>query len=260
MSKRKDRKHAAELYDRITHLTARGRLAGSDAGDRQCWIRDHRDDPISDEILATSKELSRLLDSTRQHPRELPKMKKFRFQLLHQWMLDHVAPCRIADTGGGKGLLTYLLQQGGWHATVIDPICQALPSKYKDMRTGKQVHIGDAEYVPRIDRAFDARMAQSFDLLVALHAHGCNIRIIDAAAQLGRGFIVLPCCIIHEPVYPPAGMHWLQCIVDHATFKGFNVEPFRLNFKGQNIGMYGRGQRLNIIAAGAPFARDDCEK
>jgi hypothetical protein len=48
----------------------------------------------------------------------------------------------------------------------------------------------------------------------------------------------MPCCIINEPLYPPLGSHWLHCVIDYATRQGFRVEPFRLNFKGQNIGFY----------------------
>jgi hypothetical protein len=199
----------------------------------------HADTPIADDILAASPELGRVLDSSSHQPYELRKMKKFRFQLLHHWMLTHLEPGRVADVGGGKGLLTYLLRQSGWPAIVIDPIPQALPAKYKDLAMNKQTRLAATETVPHINQEFDATMAQDFDLLVALHAHGCNIQLIDAAAQFGRRFIILPCCIIHEPIYPPIGVHWLQCVVDYATHTGFTVEPFRLNFKGQNIGLYG---------------------
>src|SRR5512147_745397 len=53
-----------------------------------------------------------------------PRMKKFRFQLLHRWLTHNFAPCKAADIGGGKGLLAYLLSNDGWNATVIDPIGQ----------------------------------------------------------------------------------------------------------------------------------------
>ena len=223
MSKRKDKRQAGALYESVTRMTAPG----------------HADIPIADDILAASPELARVLASSPHQPRELRKMKKFRFQLLHQWMLTQLEPGRVADVGGGKGLLTYLLRQSGWPATVIDPIQQALPTKYKDLTTNKQIRLAATETVPHINQGFDSTMAQDFDLLVAMHAHGCNIQLIDAAAQFDRRFIILPCCIIHEPIYPPIGVHWLQCVVDYANCTGFTVEPFRLNFKGQNIGLYG---------------------
>lgn len=170
--------------------------------------------------------------------RELPKMKKFRFQLLHQWMVSHLQPGRVADIGGGKGLLTFLLQSSGWSATVIDPVNQALPSKYKDLLTNKQTPIAPTAQVPRIDAKFEPGMAQNFDLLVAMHAHGCNIQLIDAAAKFGCALILLPCCVIHEPILPPPGVQWIEWLAAYLVEKGFIVQPFQLNFKGQNIGFY----------------------
>jgi len=225
MSKRKDRKQAGELFESVVQL------AGGETS-----AAGHADDPIDDEVLANSKELAPVLATPLPG---LRKMKKFRFQLLHQWMLDQLQPGRVADVGGGKGLLTYLLRQSGWPATLIDPIPQALPGKFKDLSSNRQIHLPATATVPRLNQTFEPTLAGDFDILVALHAHGCNIQLIDAAAQYERRFIILPCCIIHEPIYPPLGVHWLQCVVDYATRAGFKVQPFRLNFKGQNIGLYG---------------------
>lgn len=231
MGKRKDKRQTAALYESVIH-----RARYVDPAESANLETSHAADPISDHILAASKELACVLNSS---SGQLRQMKKFRFQLLHQWMLTHLNPCRVADVGGGKGLLSYLLGQSDWPATVIDPIQQALPVKYKDLTTKQQVHLAASETVPRINQKFSPTLAQNFDLLVALHAHGCNIQLIEAAAQFDRRFILLPCCVIQEPIYPPAGVHWLQWLVDYATRLGFTVEPFRLNFKGQNIGLYG---------------------
>lgn len=133
---------------------------------------------------------------------ELRKMKQFRFQLLHRWLTAHFSPCRVADIAGGKGLLAYLLQQSGWQAVVIDPVSQALPPKYKDIGSGSRVRLSPDATVPRINAGFAGPMAQHYDLLVGMHAHGCNVAVIDAAAAYGSGFVLLPCCVIDEPFYP----------------------------------------------------------
>lgn len=177
-----------------------------------------------------------------QRARELRKMKKFRFQLLHRWLTEHFAPCRVADIAGGKGLLAHLLQQSGWQATVIDPTYQPLPDKYKDIATGQRVRLAAAEPVHHIAQPFTRDMADQFDLLVGMHAHGCNIAIIDAAAAVGCGFVLFPCCVIDEPLIPPPGIHWLESLADYAVQKGQAVAPFRLNFKGQNIGLFHAGK------------------
>jgi hypothetical protein len=170
----------------------------------------------------------------------LLRMKKFRFQLLHQWLVSNFEPCRAADIGGGKGLLAYLLQKDGWEAVVIDPVDQALPEKYKDLRTGSRVKIGTTETVRRMNTEFEPQQAVGFDLLIGMHAHACNVKIIDAAARHGCGFVIFPCCVIGEPFYPPLGVHWLESLADYALRQGHIIQPFRLNFKGQNIGLFGR--------------------
>lgn len=244
MSKRKHRREAAILYDSLTRSAtpvppAKDRDGNdAEAGDS---APSHDGRPIPDDLLAGSRELSGLLTSATQGW-ELPKMKKFRFQLLHRWLQENVPPCRAADVGGGKGLLAYLLSQSGWDATVIDPYPQDLPAKYKDLSSDRQIRIPPTESVPRIDRAFAPEMAREFDLLIAMHAHGCMVQLLDAAATHGRSLILLPCCIIHEPLLPPPGVHWIQCLVDQAVGRCLAVEPFRLNFKGQNIGLYIRGE------------------
>lgn len=237
MSKRKDKRQRAALFSAINTAVTAG--APPDEQDEATeHDQGHHSPPLTDAQLAGSKELAALVTAPGTQARELPKMKKFRFQLLHQWMVAHVQPCQVADVGGGKGLLSYLLQQSGWRATVIDPFDQALPNKYKDLATNKQTTIADSARVPRITQPFATAMAQDFELLVAMHAHGCNIQLLDAAADYGRQVILLPCCIIHEPLYPPPGVHWIQCVVDYGLQKGFTIQPFRLNFKGQNIGLY----------------------
>lgn len=182
---------------------------------------------------------------------KLPRMKKFRFQLLHQWLARNLPPCKAADIGGGKGLLSYLLIQSGWQATLIDPIPQALPDKYKDIVAGKRVKISPQASVPAIPAGFEAQHAAGFDLLIGMHAHGCNVKIIDAAAEYGCGFVLFPCCVIDEPFYPPLGVHWLESLADYAVRQGHLIHPFRLNFKGQSIGLYclGRGQLQARLAS-----------
>ena len=221
MTKRKHRREKAQLFQALTQQSQRG------------TTNSHNDAPVSTAVLASSPTLATLQEST-----ELTKMKKFRFQLLHEWIENRIQPGRVADVGGGKGLLAYLLQQSGWEATVIDPVNQALPAKYKDIHLNRRVKISAETSVPRINREFAPELAAPFDLLVSMHAHGCNIQLIDVAAAAQKKVILLPCCIIDEPLLPEPGQHWIACLVEYALAKNLVVEPFRLNFRGQNIGLY----------------------
>ena len=220
MTKRKHKREKAQLFHHLTQQAKANSQSEHDA-------------PLTAAAAATIPLLASLPES-----RELTKMKKFRFQLLHEWIENRMQPGRVADVGGGKGLLAYLLQQSGWEATVIDPVNQALPAKYKDIHLNRRVKISAETSVPRINREFAPELAAPFDLLVSMHAHGCNIQLIDVAAAAQKKVILLPCCIIDEPLLPEPGQHWIACLVEYALAKNLVVEPFRLNFRGQNIGLY----------------------
>lgn len=234
MAKNRAKQRADQVYQRIESKVA-------EAAQQQ--VRDHaleHGDEDTESLLALhGQAVLRVSDSSR-HPR----MKKFRFQLLHQWLSHNFPPCRAADVGGGKGLLSFLLQASGWQVTVIDPVPQPLPDKFKDITTGTRVRIPPTASVPHLDAPFDTGQASAFDFLIGMHAHGCNARIIDAAAHYGCGFVIFPCCVIDEPFFPPPGVHWLESLADYAIRQGVPIQPFRLNFKGQNIGLFYRGRPL----------------
>lgn len=236
MGKRKYKEKSRALYANLVEMstsltTSAGQLLAS-AESR----------PGTRDWVATSTAPSSLptLQMEVKTTREQPRMGKFRFQLLATWITEHFEPGRVADIGGGKGLLAYLLQKQGWAATVIDPEYQTLPDKYKDLTTQTRVRLAPIENVPHINEKFVPALAMNFDVLVGMHAHGCNVAIINAAAEYKRSFVLFPCCIIDEPIHPLPGVHWLQCLADYAIQRGFKVHPFRLNFSGQNIGFYAK--------------------
>jgi len=94
-----------------------------------------------------------------------------------EFILETYKKCKIADIGGGKGLLAFLLNKKGWECVVIDPFDQILEHKYKDLDSGKRVKLTGEEItgVRRISSNFEKSMARDFDLLVGLHAQGSNI-------------------------------------------------------------------------------------
>lgn len=164
-------------------------------------------------------------------------MKKFRFQLLAEWIIANYPPCRVADIGGGKGLLSHLLDQAGFVSTVIDPLDQPLPVKYREIG-GKRVKMGEIGKVARKSAAFGKDMAPAYDLLVGLHAHGSNMKIIDACAEYGRKFVLVPCCLYDEPVVRVPGLDWFDSLESYAKGKGLAPVRFELNFRGKNRGLH----------------------
>ncbi len=174
---------------------------------------------------------------------DLPKMKKFRFQLLARWITDSFPPCRVADVGGGKGLLTHLLGRAGFQAEVVDPVDQPLPPRYRDLASGRRVRLGDEDRVARRRVPFRPDLGRRYDLLVALHAHGCNLAVLDTVAQAGNSCVVLPCCVVDEPAAPGPGQNWFLWLAGQARGLGLEPEFFALNFRGQHVGFAVRGDR-----------------
>ena len=174
---------------------------------------------------------------------ELAKMKKFRFQLLAAWIAEQFPPCAVADVGGGKGLLSHLLNQAGFRAEVVDPVDQPLPSRYRDLASGRRVRLGGQDRVPRRRTRFGPGLGRRYDLLVALHAHGSNLAVLDTVAQARNSCVVLPCCVVEEPSAPAPGQNWFMWLVDRARALGLEPEFFALNFAGQRVGFAIRGER-----------------
>lgn len=227
MTKKKTRREAEQLFENLTQMMDSSEDGDGGTAEAICPIGDAAGDT---NFFATVEDA--------QKTGEITRMKKFRFQLLHRWLTQNFAPCKVADVGGGKGFLAYLLQESGWEATVIDPEYQTLPEKYKDLSLNQRVMIPPDAKVPHITAEFEVHHARHFELLVGMHAHACNAKIIDSAKEFGCNFVLLPCCIIDEPMVPAPGEHWLECLAEYAIQQGFQIRPFRLNFRGQNMGFY----------------------
>ncbi len=186
--------------------------------------------------------------------------KKFRFQLLQEWLTSRYRPSKVLDVGGGKGLLSLLLIHQGWQATVVDPVNEVYLHKYKDLNTERRMLLKNEEIikVPRIMGVFEEKLATDFDLLIGLHAHGSNLQIINACKKYDKDFLLLPCCVIDEPLVKVANINWLESLVDYAKNLEFEVKRDVLNFKGQNVLIYTDKhlEKMPILYSitGLPFA------
>lgn len=164
-------------------------------------------------------------------------VNKYRFQLLQMWLTKRYKPGSAIDVGGGKGLLSYLLNKHGWRVDVVDPNITDELTKYKDLETKRRVLI-ENENFNRIVLPFKEEMAEDYDLLIGLHAHGSNMQIIKAARKYGKDFLLVPCCVIGEPIEKRASINWLGSLFEYSKSLGFEVKKDTLNFKGQNTLIY----------------------
>lgn len=165
---------------------------------------------------------------------------QFRFQIIADWLSKTYAPRKAADIGGGKGLLAYLLNQKGWEVSVIDPINQPLPKKYKDVEIDKRILIPKTATLPRMDLPFEEELVKDFDLLIGLHAHGSNIKIINACVKYQKDFVLFPCCVVDEPIEIKPNINWMDSLEEYAKNLGLPVEKVQLNFVRQNRGIFTR--------------------
>ncbi|OHB25770.1 MAG: hypothetical protein A2542_03790 [Parcubacteria group bacterium RIFOXYD2_FULL_52_8] len=175
--------------------------------------------------------------TVRKKPR---KHKKWRAYILKDWIVEHYPPCRVADIAGGKGLLSFLLQKEGWTVTVIDPEKTLLLDKYKDLKTKKNVPLTAADWagVPWREEKFEVPMAADFDLLISLHGHGVQMKILEAAAKYQKKFAILPCCVIDEPIGKQPNVYWENTLVDYGKQLGLEIKTDTLDFVGKNIVLY----------------------
>lgn len=165
------------------------------------------------------------------------KNRKFRWGLLSKWLTTSFYPTSVADVGGGKGMLSYMLIKAGWQSTVIDPVDQPLLEKFTDLE-GKRIRIQDLEKVPRINKPFAPELVKNMQLIVGMHAHGCNMEIMNLCKETNKDFVLIPCCVIDEPIEKRHGVNWQLSLIEYATKLGINPKTFKLNFKGKNIVIY----------------------
>lgn len=165
------------------------------------------------------------------------KPKKFRSQFIAKWLSINYEACKVADVGGGKGLLSYLLNKEGWDCTVIDPESQELPEKYTDFDK-KKIIIPKGEKIKRINEKFSKQFVKDYDLIIGLHAHGCNMDIIDACKEYGKDFFLMPCCVIDEPIEKREGVDWRNSLFEYAKSLGLAVKQEQFNFKGKNVAVF----------------------
>lgn len=179
--------------------------------------------------------------------RKIPrKNKKFRFILLHNFIIANYKPCKVADIGGGKGLLSYFLNKSGFESTVIDPLDQSLPDRFNDLDFERKDLDNVNNIVPRITAEFKREMIKDFDLIVGLHAHGSNIEIIKGCKEFEKDFILVPCCLFDEPVEIKSGENWRESLFLLAEEEGLNPQRDFLKFKGKDLIIYTKNFQFKI--------------
>ena len=103
---------------------------------------------------------------------------------------------------------------------------------------GEKHKINEDVQIPRIDAVFEKEMTKDFDLLIGLHAHGSNMKIIESAKEYNKNFVIFPCCVIDEPIEVKPNIDWFESLREYAEKLGHKTHIVELNFRGQNKGIY----------------------
>jgi hypothetical protein len=136
------------------------------------------------------------------------------------------------------------LKQYGFDSIVVDPAYQELPNKLrKDAYDKKQGRFllseEERKSIEHINDVFKPEMVKDFDLIVGLHAHGCMYHTIEQCASLDKKFVLLPCCVVDEPIEKPHGINWKDFIAGLAKdIHKDKTQVTNLDFVGNNLTIF----------------------
>jgi hypothetical protein len=102
---------------------------------------------------------------------------------------------RVADVAGGRGELSFWLNEFGHESVVIEPHGSRLPPKLTRELRKRAVQTGVVTTVRRIAARIEDVDLAGFDLVAALHPDQATEPAIRAALAGGLDFAVVPCCV-----------------------------------------------------------------
>jgi hypothetical protein len=137
-----------------------------------------------------------------------------RFEVVAEFIAERFPHARyVADVGGGQGMLTRILRKRlGVDAEVIDPRGWTL--------TG----------VPARVEAFDASMADYYDLVVGLHSDEALRSVVESAAK--SAVLVVPCCNFWSRETKLGRDQLIDRIAEFHNSHGGKSERVVLDFRG----------------------------
>jgi hypothetical protein len=156
-----------------------------------------------------------------------------RFEVVAEFIAQRFPHARyVADVGGGQGMLTRILRKRlGVDAEVIDPRGWTL--------TG----------VPARVEAFDASMADYYDLVVGLHPDEALRSVVESAAK--SAVLVIPCCNFWSRETKLGRDQLIERIAEFHNSHGGKSERVVLDFRGP------KNHALILLPPEAREARDE---
>ncbi len=161
-----------------------------------------------------------------------------RFRVFAEFITQQFPDARkVADIGGGRGLLSVELQRVGFESVVIDPRrVENLPRRIRKeirkeaLRSGKLTNIAKAEIqIEQMDLS-------SFDLAVGMHPDQATEHIVRESVQAAVPFAIVPCCVMPIDGLGRTFEVWLEYLASLAQ----GSRTARLQISGRNTVLYWR--------------------
>jgi hypothetical protein len=148
---------------------------------------------------------------------------------------------RIADIGGGSGLLSLELAKRGYEPTVFEPANHNSQAAMRHAASKQEIPLGGLHDIDRkrlvIRHTEDCgELLGDYDLLVGLHPDEATEIIVRLGLGLRKPFAVVPCCVMPLDGRDMVEKEWL----DYLQRLGPGVRSTRLECSGKNIVLYRR--------------------
>lgn len=148
---------------------------------------------------------------------------------------------RVADIGGGSGLLSLELSKRGYLPTVFEPAKHNKQAAMRHAASKQEIPLGGPHEIERkrliIRNTADCHeLMEGYDLLVGLHPDEATEIIVRLGLGLRKPFAVVPCCVMPIDGRDMVEAEW----IDYLRKLGSGVRSTRLDCSGKNIVLYRR--------------------
>lgn len=104
---------------------------------------------------------------------------------------------RIADVGGGRGLLSIELGELGFTPTIVDPrLTTNLPHRVRKALRKEALRTGRVRRLRRLHARVEDVDLSEFDIIAGLHPDQATEPIVRRAVEARKPFAVVPCCVM----------------------------------------------------------------
>ena len=145
----------------------------------------------------------------------------------------------VADVGGGRGILSFLLNEFVKHSTIIDPRPATFPRWIHRRLRKKARRTGTVSIIERVHQNVESVDLSRFDLTVALHPDEATEPTLRYAIKHNINLAIVPCCVFPLDGYKRSVPEWMNYLLSIAP----DVKKHQLPFSGANTVLWRTSNR-----------------